>query len=85
MSKMTAVQRRQKKIESYPLWTLFWSETPDPERFDFNAKDEAEALSLALAWGRRAGADRRSISVKRAMRSAASTYWHNEYVDHFRD
>lgn len=86
MARMTTAQRKQKKIESYPLWTLMTPGTPDEERFDFNAKDEAEALSLARAWGRYQGyVCREEIAVKPAPRTMASTMWHNEYIDRFRD
>jgi hypothetical protein len=86
MARMTAAQRKQKKIESYPLWTLVTPGVGDEEQFDFNAKDEAEALSIARGWGRHQGyVCREDIAVKPAPRTMATSMWHNEYVASFRD
>jgi hypothetical protein len=85
-SKLTTTQRKLARIQSYPLWTVITPGTPEPERFDFNAKDEQEANDLARAWGRRHGlTTREEVIVQRATRTAATNMWHNEYVDFLRE
>ena len=77
-------KRAAKKSEATEVFTLCHvlgaGEKPTPV-FAFHAKDEVDALSKALGWGRYHSFDRRDISVRAPTDNERANWMHDEYVN----